>query len=289
MLALTFVAQTARAQCEMVPQAPMEVTPASGAQGVTTDAWVMARFSPGYFGPTGPGDDPSTLLALEACGSCDVSSMPCMLGEGMPVDGEVQVFADDLYFLPSQPLTSRTRYVGRVDGLEGTIPFSFCTGFSADSSPPQIPDILETDSVSVGDSCELENGGYRIGVYMEPATDDGPSGSLEYLLFLTRGDGVTAPVLVDRVRNFAAGQITMRVFLPPERATSEICVRAAVMDGVGNVTLQDEEKCFDPVTKVTFQGCSIAQGRSPQLLWLAFTAGLVITWRARRRGVRASR
>ena len=56
-----------------------------------------------------------------------------------------------------------------------------------------------------------------------------------------------------------------------------------------NVTFQDDEECFDPVTKVTFQGCSISQSPSTQSAWLVFVTGLVITWRARRRGVRASR
>jgi len=286
MLALVLVTRTASAQCEMVPQAPTAVTPATGAQGVTTDAWVMARFSPGYFGPMGPGDDPTQLIALEACGACESS---CSLGSGTPVAGEVQVLQDDLFFLPIEPLTSRTRYVGRVDGLEGSIPISFCTGFSVDSAAPRMMSRLDADSVDVGDSCELANGGYRIGVYMDPATDDGPSGSLEYLLFMTRGDGVTSPVLVDRVRNFAAGEITMRVFLARERAATPICVRAAVMDGVGRMTFQEDDTCFDPVTKVTFQGCSVSQSRSMHLAWLAFSAALVLTFRAKRRGVRESR
>ena len=286
MLALALVTRTASAQCEMVPQAPIAVTPATGAQEVTTDAWVMARFSPGYFGPTGPGDDPTQLIALEACGAC---GGPCTLGAGVPVAGEVQVLQDDLYFLPNQPLTSRTQYIGRVDGLEGSIPISFCTGFNADRSAPVITSTLDADSVSVGDSCELENGGFRIGVYMDVATDDGPSGSLEYLLFMTRGEGVTSPVLVDRVRNFSAGEITMRVFLARELAATPICLRAAVMDGVGRVTFQADDTCFDPVTKVTFQGCSVSQARSSHLIWLALSAALVITWRAKRRAVRASR
>ena len=286
MLALTFVARMASAQCEMVPQAPTAVTPATGAQDVTTDAWVMARFSPGYFGPMGPGDDPTRLVVLESCGSCESS---CTLGSGRPVAGEVQVLQDDLFFLPNQPLTSHTRYVGRVDGLEGSIPISFCTGFSPDAFSPFMTTRLDPDSVSVGESCELENGGYRIGVYMDPASDDGPSGSLEYMLFQTRGDGITAPVLVDRVRNFAVGEITMRIFLARERAATPICVIAAVMDGVGRLTFQDDETCFDPVTKVTFQGCSISRSQSTHVAWLAFSAALLLTWRAKRRGVRAHR
>ena len=278
--ALTFGGAHAQAQCETPPQAPTAVTPASGAQGVTTDSGVMVRYSPGYFGPLGPGDDPATLVVLEACGACDST---CTLGSGVPVPGEVQVFEDDLFFIPNQPLTSRTRYVGRADGLEGSISFSFCSGFTADNTAPQISNTLRHESISVGESCELPQGGFRIGIYMDPATDDGPSGSLEYLLFLTRGEGVTAPVLVDRVRNFAAGEITMRVFLDRERAATLICVRAAVMDGVGRITFQDDESCFDPITKVTFQGCGVSRARSAPFGWLVMASMLALTWRATRR------
>jgi hypothetical protein len=56
-----------------------------------------------------------------------------------------------------------------------------------------------------------------------------------------------------------------------------------VMDGVGRITFQDEESCFDPITKVTFQGCGVARARSAPFGWLVMASMLALTWRAKRR------
>ena len=95
------------------------------------------------------------------------------------------------------------------------------------------------------------DGGFRVGVFFAPATDSGPPGSIEYLLFQTRGVGVDAPILRNRVRNYPGEQITMAFVLPAEEASAPICVRIAAIDGVGNPTFSDrrdgEEACLDPV------------------------------------------
>jgi hypothetical protein len=254
--ALALVAAPASAECEPDPFAPLEVTPAAGASGVTTDAWVMVRYGAGYFGPEGPGDDPASLVTLRRCGECDASCGP----SSPTVPGHVEVLGDDLFFVPDAPLGERTRYAGEAVGLEGSLAFSFCTGDQADDGPPTFGQAVRHDSVEVPSSCELPDGGFRIGVYAEPATDDGPGGSLEYLLFLTRAEGLESPELVDRVRNFSAGEITMRLFLPRERAATPICLRMGVVDGVGNLTMAPDETCFDPVSQVSFQGCAAGHG-----------------------------
>jgi hypothetical protein len=249
-------AMHAEAQCEEPAWGPMEVTPAVGAPGVTTDAWVMVRYRDGYFGPEGPGEDPSTLVTLNACGSCGASC-----DAPVPVSGSVQVFGDDLFFVPDGPLDPRTQYEGEARGLESGLTMRFCTGSAADAAPPSFGSQSVTwSSEEVGPSCELPDGGFRVGIFTQSAADDGPGGSLEYLLFLTRADGLEAPMLVDRVRNFAAGEITLRLFLDGEQAASPVCVRLAVVDGVGNVTMSEDEVCFDPVSKITFQGCNVRPG-----------------------------
>ncbi|MFO0713651.1 MAG: hypothetical protein U0353_27610 [Sandaracinus sp.] len=270
-------ASPVRAQCEEPAWGPLEVTPALRAPAVTTDAWVLARFREGYFGPEGPGDDPATLVALHRCGVC---GDPCDTGE--PVPGHVQVLGDDLFFVPDAPLAPNAQYGGDVSGLETSLGIRFCTGSGPDTGPPTFGQAVRWSSEEVGESCELPDGGFRVGIFTQSASDDGPGGSLEYLLFLTRADGLEAPRLVDRVRNFAAGEITLRLFLDPQQAAHPVCVRLGVMDGVGNVTMGDSEQCFDPVTKVSFQGCAAgARGGVGSALVVAL--GLLgVLWRSRR-------
>lgn len=271
-----------QAQCEEPPWGPLEVTPAVGAPGVTTDAWVMVRYREGYFGPEGPGEDPSTLVTLWRCGGCGA---PCDAPE--PVSGHAEVLGDDLFFVPDAPLEPRTQYEGEARGLESGLDLRFCTGSSADSGAPSFGSQSVTwSSEQVGPGCELPDGGFRVGIFTQSATDDGPGGSLEYLLYLTRAEGIDAPVLVDRVRNFAAGEITLRLFLDGERAASPVCVRLAVVDGVGNVTTSDAEVCFDPVSEITFQGCAARPGhaRSSSAVALVVALGvLLVARRVRRR------
>lgn len=275
----------ASAQCDTAAWGPLAVTPAVGAAGVTTDAWIMARYRSGYFGPEGPNEDPTELVTLQRCGACGAS---CVGAES--VSGHVQVLGDDLFFVPDAPLEANTQYGGEVVGLESSINVRFCTGRASDTSPPSFGQSVRWSSEAVGASCELPDGGFRVGVFTQPATDDGPGGSLEYLLFLTRANDLEAPRLVDRVRNFAAGEITLRLFLDPALAGSHVCVRLGVVDGVGNVTMGQDEHCFDPVSKVAFQGCSVsaagARGQQSHRAWagvvLALALGGVLRLRRRR-------
>jgi len=276
------------AQCPPPVLGPVEVTPAVGAQGVTTDAWVMVRYGEGYFGPDGPGEDPETLVVLERCGECGSA---CDFGA--PVPGRIEVIGDDLFVVPDGPLGARTRYRGEAIGAEGSLEFDFCTGDERDVGPPEFSQSVRFDPIANDDPCELPDGGYRVGIYAPPANDDGPGGSLEYLLFPTRASGLDAPVLVHPVRDFSAGEITMYLFLDRERAASSVCVRLGVVDGVGNVTMGDEESCFDPVSRIAFQGCAASApsvdrrgaGRGPVALFglVASSIALGVARRSRRR------
>ncbi len=280
-LALAWPARLA-AQCEEPALGPVDALPAVGAPGVTTDAWVRVRYTSGYFEPGGPGGDPASLFGLFRCGVCGDT---CDSGD--PVAGHVEVYGDDLFFVPAAPLDPRAQYGGEAAGLETSLSLRFCTGAGPDRSPPSFGQDLRVSSEEVGPGCELPDGGFRVGVFAGAATDDGPGGSLEYFLFLTRADGLTAPLLVDRVRNFSAGEITLRLFLDGSQAASPVCVRLGVVDGVGNVTMSDAEECFDPVMEVAFQGCSVSRGRRSEMPTGAMLAVLGLSFglarRARRR------
>lgn len=275
----------ALADCEPSSWAPLEVTPSVGAPNVTTDAFVQVHFTPGYFGPLGPGGEPTGMIHLNYCGACGMSCVP---GTTTPVAGHAEVLGDELFFVPDLPLVAGGQYEGRVTGRDGSIAFRFCASRWSDSGPPRFDGVVRVTSEPVEPSCDLPDGGYRAGVFVRPATDDGPGGSIEYLLFLTRAEGLTAPVLVDRVRNFASDEITLRAFITEDQASSFVCVRAAVVDGVGHVAMDPEEHCFDPIAKLAFQGCSVSApgGRGAPLTLLALSAALVLALVLRRRRAR---
>lgn len=257
------LAAPARAQeCPEPPlRGPQAVVPGSGATQVTLDAPIALTYSEGYFGPDGPGDDPSSLVRLEECGDC---SAPCELGSGAPVAGDVEVHGDRLYFLPAAALADATRYVGVALGSETSLEFEFCTGRALDSRPPTLGGLARPSSTRVGPQCGLPDGGYRLAVSFPPATDDGPPGSIEYLLYLSRGEGVDAPRVVARAYNYSAREITMGVLLDNDAVRSPICLTLAASDGVGNVTVDPSPQCFDAITRTTFAGeaCSATPART---------------------------
>ena len=263
-------------ECPEPPlRGPMLVTPSDSAPAVTLDAPVFVEYSPGYFGPDGPGDDPTTLITVEACGSC---SSFCPPGSGTPVSGLVQVHGDRLYFLPDEPLRESTQYVGTATGVETALDFSFCTGRAYDSFAPDLSGTPRRSSTRVGPQCLLPDGGYRLAISFAPATDDGPPGSIEYLLYLSRGGDLEAPRVVARARNYASDEITLGVLLTPEETRTPICLTLAAADGVGNVTVSDAPQCFDPITRTTFSGaCHASPGRgSGAGVFLALLVGLAV-------------
>ena len=201
----------------------------------------------------------------------------------MPVPGLVQTQGDSLLFLPDGGLSTQTAYVGRAIGVDGELDFAFCTGSSRDTQAPTAVVLAEPTSAAVGSLPCLPEGGYRIGAFFQPATDDGPPGSIEYLLFQTRGEGIDAPVLVDRVRNFQTdgGNITMSFLLPGAGAVTPICLQVVTIDGAGHAAVPDGDRCFDPVGRVTFQGC--AAGARPSGSAVAASLGVLAALALRRR------
>ena len=248
--------------CDAPPlQRPEETFPSDRAPSVSIDAPLRVRYTEGYFGPLGPGGDPTRLLNVQRCAGTGCDFLSCEEG-GEFVPGRVQVLGDELVFIPDAPWAAAATYSGTARGRDGDRTFSFCTGSSTDDLPPELGTIEEVRSDPIEPRCDAPEGGFRVGVFFEPATDLGPPGSIEYLLFQTRGDTVNEPILRDRVRNYAGDQITMAFVLPPSEASAPICVRVAAVDGVGNLDFSDlrdgQEQCIDPVQGNFFYSiCSV--------------------------------
>jgi MYXO-CTERM domain-containing protein len=263
---------------------PIEVTPASGANGVTIDAPVVVLYSRGYFGPDGPGEPPETLLRVSRCPAGTPCGIGCMAGEGVDVPGTVQVIGDRLFFLPDGGLEASATYVGRATGVDDVLDFRFCTGRLPDDGPPVLGSFLNAEPAETTAACVLPEGGRLIGLRWAQATDDGPPGSIEYLLYLTRASGVEAPQLRDRLRNYASPEVTLNLRLEPAEAAEPVCVRVVAMDGLGNLSDPSPEQCFDPITRAAFQPLCAVRGAGASRTSFPALAGLaLVALLARRR------
>ncbi len=265
----------AHAQCDEPPalRGPQEVTPATSASGVPLNAIVVARYSEGYFEVSR--EEPSELVELYDCaddfpaawgGSCEVT--------GAPVAGRVSVAGDRLFFEPIERLRANQIYAGFFRGAEQDLDIVFTTGALEDTQAPQMGTVLPPSSTDIEESCENPDGGVRIAVRFEPAVDDSSEGSLEYLLYQTRGEGITAPILQSRLRHFASDELVMAFVIPPDQALETACVVVRVVDGVG-LADESEAVCFEPLQGPYFEPlCSAAPVRGgaswlglPLLLW----------------------
>jgi hypothetical protein len=276
---------------EPLAREPREVTPAVGAQQVTIDAPVRVRYTRGYFEPGGPGGDPTELITVQRC-PVDGCRLSACREPGEFVPGRVQVLGDNLIFFPDEFWDPQQAYSGVARGVDADLPFNFCSGTLPDTTPPMFGRLDQVTSTVVNEPrCDAPAGGYRISAYFSPAEDPGgPGGSVEYLLFQTRGAGIEEPVLRDTWRNFSATDtISMAFVLPPEQASSVICVRVAAVDGLGNITWSDavpERDCIDPVQGNYFYPlCAVsAPGRGGACLVGLAALGLVaLAWVCRRR------
>lgn len=249
---------------------PREVLPASGARSVPIDAYVEVRFTPGYFDIGGI--DP--LRAFE-------------LYDGtVQVEGDIQVVGDSLFFVPTEPLRPSAMYTGTATGIDTVLDFDFRTGAGRDTEPPVGVNVEPPSTASVPVSCSAPEGGYRVDVRFMPSSDDGSPGSIEYLLYLTRANGLGAPELRARVRNFfsdpSAGTVTMAFVLTPDEAVSPACFEVHTVDGVGNVT-RSEPTCFEPVQGNFFAPICSAGPRGADTNAAPFALPLLFALFARRR------
>jgi hypothetical protein len=270
-------AQDAGTSCDEPPyRGPLEVTPASGAAGVTVDAYVKLRYGEGSFGPD---TDPSGLLELRLCDPGDL--LGCER-TGELVAGRTEIVGDRwLFFVPDFELTANAAFAGIARGAEGDLPFNFRTGSARDVRAPSFDSIRDPSTARIDLPCEGGRG-YRVDVRFDPATDDGPPGSIEYLLYLTRGATLDAPELRARVRGLATAETTMAFVLTEAEAVSPVCIVVHAVDGVGNVDRDMEPVCFEPVQGTYFDSCA-AVPHAPSTSALALAWVGAIAWLARRR------
>jgi len=249
--------------------------PADGAAAVTLDAVVRVDYTPDFFEEAGR--DPAVFLEVYS----DAASEQ-LAGEYQVVGG------DTVFFVPDTLLDPESRYRGIARGIDGDLEFAFRTGRTLDEAAPTVQPIARVDATRVESGCEAPEGGYRIDVHFPPAVDDGPAGSIEYLLYLSRFASQGAPNIRARARGYSTQLITMAFVLSLEDAAEPICVEVVAVDGVGRVSDVGETTCLDPLSGSFFAGlCSVSvspHGNPASLAVVAFVACLTLL--RRRRGWR---
>lgn len=259
----------------------LQITPAIGATDVTVDAPVRVDYPAGQLDAIWSPMRAGNFIVLRTTEG------------GMPVAGSSQRQGDSVFFVPAAALAAFTDYDGTVteDAADRLRPFRFTTGSERDQRAPLLGDDLQVTSTKVGDSCTTGKGGkggFRIDVSFPPASDDGPPGSLEYLLHLTRASNLPEPQLRARQRNFATDRIGMSLLLRNDEAEEAICVAVHPIDGIGRVG-EGRTTCLDPVDSRYFAPlCSASAGgiRAADLAGGTMTIGLFLLLARRRRGRR---
>ncbi|MCB9633073.1 MAG: hypothetical protein H6721_13210 [Sandaracinus sp.] len=275
------VAQDAGVGCDEPPfRGPVEVTPASGASNVTVDAYVKVLYGEGTLGPE---IDPSGLIELRLCNPGDVLNCD-RTGELVP--GRAEIVGDRwLFFVPDGDLPASSDFAGIARGAEADLDFNFRTGMRRDTESPSLGPIDTPTTQRVDRPCEGGRG-FRVDVRFDPAIDDGPPGSVEYLLYLTRGPSVRAPELRARVRNLATAETTMAFVLSDDEAVAPVCIVVHAVDGLGNADTDMEPVCFEPVQGTYFESCSVSAAGTGGSTSFAFVVVGLAAWTTRRRRAR---
>jgi uncharacterized protein (TIGR03382 family) len=253
---------------------PLEITPAVSAPRVTLGAPIVVRYPEGYFEDPVIGADPATSIVVFE----DDESGP-------EVPGYARAVGDSLVFTPDEPFRPSSVYAGIAFGIDADLPFNFRTGTSFDLGPPEAGALLEMSATKIEeDSCDATAGSYRIDVSFGGATDDGPPGDIEYLLYLSRGPEVDAPQLRAKLRNQSDGDQIMAFIAEPSEVASPICVSVVAVDGVGNVDDTAAPLCDDPIQGSFFEPlCSAAPTRGGATPLATFGVAVLLLARRRRR------
>lgn len=269
---LTSAARADDAGCDPpIELGPSEVTPADRAAAVPRNAIVRVRYSPGYF-----------------AGSLVPTETITLSSPTGPVLGSTQLAGDDtLYFVPTAPLLAATRYTGEATGAVVPFDFEFTTGTQTDVARPDLSDPRSASdfalTASASEGCGVA-GGRRVRLTFPAAQDDGPSSSLEYWVYLTRAEGLDAPILLTRIRDYGTPSVTAGFLLTRSQSERAACVSVVAVDGLDRATEWPAAQCLDPTGGLGFIGlCSVRHGPGSRLVGLAVgLAALGLAYRRRR-------
>jgi len=262
---------------------PLEVTPGDGAMKVARDAVVIARFA-----RDADLDDLLQKLAVAPDTDACARSLVCLFrdsGAGPPqlVPGRTErLDARSVAFVPDALLAASSHHFAEIarPGFDNAArtEIEFDTGDDIDREAPRFdpaPGEIELEVDSPPPDCAAPAGSMRVRLGMPRARDDADEESVRILLFLTRAEGLDAPLLRARVPNPDSGHATLRFLLTPEQARAPVCVVLRAIDGAGKLGEGEPELCFDPSHGSHFAGCSALR---PGVAAMAAGAWTLVPW-----------
>lgn len=261
-LALASLPATAWAQCDAGADAGpdpsldgvlRDVFPAADAVNVPTDTAVRLR----YLGR--PPEPPTLCVRVRSGGSC--------------LPGEAAVVGNEVVWSPrGGQLPSFTDFtVTYADVAGGSVPFTFRTGRGPSAGPPVfdgVDDVSARDAE--GEVCEA--GAVDVTVTFTRARSASstsglawPDSDVEYVIFQTRGPGISGPRVRDRVRlqrsGTASDRSAQRTFrLTAAESEGPVCFSVQAYDPLGRSTPTRGEACVNPAQGNYFQACSARPG-----------------------------
>ncbi len=190
--------------------------------------------------------------------------------------GRLERQGQSLFFVPERQLDPLSEYAVSAVDVGTRFNYLFTTSGRNDNGNPQLTGELAVVSQEV----HCPDARFRLDVTFPAASDDGPTTSLEYLVFLTRASGLKAPELRARARGFAADQVTLVMNLQAHEARDAVCVAVRVIDGRGRLAPQALSACIDPITERYFENaCAVGRGGSTLPWWLM---AIAYPWARRR-------
>lgn len=253
----------------------VESFPANGASNVSINAPIHVRYTNGF-------------LAVNR-----VSITLANIETGAAVAATTEAVADELFVIPTTPLTAATRYqVTASGGVEGPLSFAFATNLrDADAEAPDLGAGLDDLTLSTDtntDPCDSEFR-YRVGVQFRPAANESSAVDVEYLLYVVRGDGIAGPTLRARARTGSPDLVVMSFGLSDREAHAPLCFSVVAIDGAMNVSTATPASCFQPVEGLAFAPLCSVPGAiphtppSPTMWGILLCICIVVAPSARRR------
>lgn len=216
-----------------------------------------------------------------------------------PVMGTVNAVDDEVHFQSAAPLSPNTQYSVQVSDITGGASgntFTFTTGqiHSIDSAPQFAgAQDISFEKSGASDLCSDPNAA-RITLLWHRATSNGwPDSEMEYVVYETRGPGISGPVERARERLQPGASSTCAssfefcpaVRLSSANASGPVCFNVQAIDPYGRPDGNTQEQCVDPSRGNFFNGCSVSRdtthSRRVPIEWLAL--GVSAAWLANRR------
>lgn len=195
------------------------------------------------------------------------------------IPGAASIVADEVVWQSTAPLDSLTNYVATFsDTVGGSNLIRFRTGSALSNTPPRFGGL--SSAVLAGAAEDLcDPGAVDVTVRFEraqPATAFGdvgwPDTDIEYVLYVTRGAGVSGPRVLERARvqgsGFSADRSAQRtVRIPSALAQGPLCLTMHAVDPSGRMDGNSVEQCVNPSLGNYFAGCSARPSQRGASWW----------------------